>query len=451
MIPIHPNHSGSPSPVVSSEVSTKDRRVRGVWRAFSFETGHFLLHVPSAHVLEVDGSLADLVRGVRHDPNLWDQLDQLDQELPRPPERTVKVDIQTVSLNLAQGCNLRCTYCFAGEGDYGSKGMMSHETAIKAIATLSQGRERFHVTFFGGEPLLNFKVIQSVVEWCEGQPCHYTYSMTTNGTLLSADKLTWLREHGFALTVSYDGPGLHGAQRLNQDKKSNSEALVTRKLEAFKEELGKLRQMRLRATVSKGSLGLAEAAIVSTLSSQNYRLAVTRHADDMRAFAFADEDIRLLGEIMVRIVDECLAQKDYARLKKLENIMKTVTSIHRGATHRLHCGAGVHYVTCSVKGAFYLCHRFNEDETERYGDIEVGLDVEKLGQIAAFRDKKSDPCATCWMRQWCAGGCFHEHRAKTGDKFALDPHFCQLQNVEMEQAMRVYTHFRQYAPEQLEP
>jgi len=373
-------------------------------------------------------------------------LNDLDASLPQPKERQIEVDIQTVSLHMSQGCNLRCTYCFAGEGDYGSKGMMSHETAIRALEILSRGKVNFHVIFFGGEPLLNFKVIQSVVQWCEAQTCSFTFSMTTNATLLTAEKLAWLRDHQFALTISYDGKGIHGQQRLNKDKVTNSEALVTRKLEAFKDELQRLRQIRLRATITTKTLDRAYEAMVSTLSSHTYRLAVARHADDMRDFAFTEQDIDKLATITTQIIDELLEQKDYERLTRLENIMKTVRSIHFGETQRMLCGAGVHYLTCSVTGRFYLCHRFNEDEAEKYGDVDQGLDQDKLEKIAAFRARKLDPCGSCWMRQWCAGGCFHEHKAATGDKFLIDQNFCRMQDIEMSQAMRVYTHLLKYAP-----
>ena len=42
--------------------------------------------------------------------------------------------IKAVCLNIIHGCNLRCKYCFADEGEYhGHKGVMSVETAKKAI------------------------------------------------------------------------------------------------------------------------------------------------------------------------------------------------------------------------------------------------------------------------------------------------------------------------------
>ena len=423
-----------------------DLRYAPEWKAFSFETGHFLLHVPSSHVLDVPSALAALVRGETSDLVAAAELTRLSAVLPRPPVRTIVPDIRAISLNMAQGCNLRCTYCFAGEGDYGSKGLMSFATATAAIKLLAAGKPNFHVVFFGGEPMLNFAVIEQVVAWCETEQPSVTFSMTTNGTLLTADKVEWLRRKNFALNLSYDGKGVHAKQRLNKNKVSNSEALVERKIAAFGDQLSALREFRLRATVTKEALPILEASLVETLTTKNYKLFVAHHATSERGVEFSSDDIDFLGQVFKRVIDRFLASSDYACLLKLENIQQAVRQIHRGKTGGMTCGAGINYLTVSVGGSFYLCHRFNEDEGERLGGIDGGLDEEKLAEVATFRSAKQAPCNTCWMREWCAGGCMHEHKSSQGDKFAIDPRFCQLQNLELEQAMRVYTVLLEKAP-----
>jgi uncharacterized protein len=323
---------------------------------------------------------------------------------------------------------------------------MTFPTAQKALALLSAGKERFHVIFFGGEPMLNFAVIQQVVAWCETQPCRYTFGMTTNGTLLSEEKLRWLAGKEFQLTWSYDGKGLQAKQRLNKDETTNSEALVERKLTAFAGQLAALRDFKLRATVTKENLDLLEEAIAGTLTARNFRVVVAHHATPLRALQFGPADIAKLAAILGRVVDRLLAAGDFARLLKLQFIRSYVGMLHKGVTGGMACGAGVNYLTVSAEGGFYLCHRFNEDETERYGDVDAGVDQERLDAVARFRGAKKDPCDSCWMRQWCAGGCFHENKAASGHKFRPDPMYCMLQDLELKQAMRVYAVLLAEAP-----
>ena len=436
--------------ITSTEVGHPSQSHMPEWQAFSFESGSFLLHIPSSHVLEVAATLVAHVRGEVNDPAAAAELTALTKALPRPVRKKIEPDIRAISLNMAQGCNLRCTYCFAGDGDYGSKGMMSFATAKAAISLLALGKTSFHVVFFGGEPMLNFRVIEQVVGWCEDERLPITFSMTTNGTLLTAEKLAWLRAKKFALNLSYDGPGMHAKQRLNKDKITNSEALIERKLEVFASQLSQLREFRLRATVTKAALPFVEEALVSTLSSKNFKLFLSHHATSERGVEFGHDDIEYLGEVLRRIVNRFLAVGDFARLLKLENIEQAVRMIHRGKTGGMACGAGVNYLTVSVAGSFYLCHRFNEDESERVGNVSDGLAYEKLAEVSAFRAAAKAPCNTCWMREWCAGGCMHEHKSASGDKFAVDPRFCRLQALEMTEAMRVYTTILAQSPELLE-
>lgn len=421
-----------------------------VWRAFSFETGHFLLHVPSSHVLEVDAALAQHVRGEATLDDGDEALISIAADLPQPPVRDVRTDIRAISLNMAQGCNLRCVYCFAGDGDYGKKAMMSLATAKRVVDFFTAGKDWFHITFFGGEPLLNFPVMKELVAYCETLPLRFSYAVTTNGTLLNEEKLAWLKDKKVAVTLSYDGHGLQARQRLSKDKVGNSEALVERKLKAFDEQLHKLRSVLLRSTVTRANLDILEESIISTISSHNYRLAVYHHATAIKSQQFTPADADKLGQIYQNVIERLLATGDFERLLRLENVKKHLLNIKEGKTGAKACGAGVNYLTVSAEGHFHLCHRFNEDQSESFGDAQSGLNVDKLRAVAKFRGADQDPCKSCWMREWCAGGCLHENKAATGSAFDVDPMYCKLQAIEIEQALRVYTILKERAPHLLE-
>ena len=69
--------------------------------------------------------------------------------------------VKHAALCLTHNCNLRCSYCYAGE-KVGRR--MTRRTALRAIDFLAdQSNGRCVVTFFGGEPLLEGKLLQEVV------------------------------------------------------------------------------------------------------------------------------------------------------------------------------------------------------------------------------------------------------------------------------------------------
>ena len=85
--------------------------------------------------------------------------------------------LQTIVLNVTNQCNLSCQYCYEfGEDKVatpeGKPKFMEWETAKSSVDYLfaeSQGRKSVHITFFGGETLMNFPLLKQVVDYARSQ------------------------------------------------------------------------------------------------------------------------------------------------------------------------------------------------------------------------------------------------------------------------------------------
>lgn len=106
--------------------------------------------------------------------------------------------IYCLELMMAQECNMRCDYCY-GDAHFGGNGLMSWSTAKHALDWLldttkntvyPRGTEIL-ISFFGGEPLLNFDVVRKSIEyvWDEQKRRDILFSMTTNLSLLTDEML----------------------------------------------------------------------------------------------------------------------------------------------------------------------------------------------------------------------------------------------------------------------
>jgi uncharacterized protein len=148
-------------------------------------------------------------------------------------ERELNSHLSAILL-VTTACNLNCAGCFASGGDYGlGRQHMSAEIIEATIAYLSRqirrlhgdgftGRSSFGLHFFGGEPFIVFDRVRhatenAVTEAAElsrelGREITPDFFITTNGTLLDADKVRFLRENNFTVLVSIDGPD-HDARR----------------------------------------------------------------------------------------------------------------------------------------------------------------------------------------------------------------------------------------------
>src|SRR5690349_552818 len=112
-----------------------------------------------------------------------------------------------VTLVLTHDCNLGCGYCYMG-AKFAKK--MSPEVAKKALdLAFGTGSTRLQISFFGGEPLLAWdQLVVSATEARERAAkdgVELKMSVTTNGTLLDAERARILDELGVYVGLSIDG------------------------------------------------------------------------------------------------------------------------------------------------------------------------------------------------------------------------------------------------------
>lgn len=122
---------------------------------------------------------------------------------------------QQLIIELTGQCNLRCKYCIYND-HYGQARKFNQEridfdTAKKAIdyAYAHRSPKFFAVGFYGGEPLLNFKVMKQCIDYCltAYKDVKPTFSFTTNLTLMTEEIAEYLaRVPNMSIIASVDGP-----------------------------------------------------------------------------------------------------------------------------------------------------------------------------------------------------------------------------------------------------
>ena len=119
-----------------------------------------------------------------------------------------------LTFGMTERCNLRCKYCiysgdYASERTHATEGKdLTIDTADKTLDHyMSKTQKPEYVIFYGGEALLNFAVLQHIVERVKRESPGTRFSITTNALLLSDKKiLDYLLDNGFMLNISFDGP-----------------------------------------------------------------------------------------------------------------------------------------------------------------------------------------------------------------------------------------------------
>jgi uncharacterized protein len=331
----------------------------------------------------------------------------------RPP---VLPALRSISLAIAQKCNLGCTYCYAQQGSFGGRAKaMSAETAFRAVELLFQQAEagiRVNVAFLGGEPLANRPVLRAATKYAAELAKEHAvdigFSITTNGTLLTEQDAIFFERHRFAVTVSLDGlRHIHDRDRSFKHGGGSFDCIMARVRPLLDQQRNM--QVSVRATVTPGNLKLKDS--LDFFLEQGFHSVgfspMLRSPSGQGELATNDfaELLKAMMECGAEFERRVGAGGRYA----FSNIVNAMRELHRG-THRPYpCGAGAGYLGVSAEGELAACHRFVGDEKGAMGDLLAGIDRERQNRWLADRHvHRQEPCMNCWARYLCGGGCHHE-------------------------------------------
>jgi uncharacterized protein len=320
-----------------------------------------------------------------------------------------------LSLNLAQSCNLACVYCYADQGRFGTAPrIMTEAVAFAAIDAFLAGADGAPMTlgFIGGEPFLARDLLHACVRRAVLAAARagidLRFSVTTNGTLLTAADHMLLRQHPFAVTVSIDGGrDVHDRQRPDRAGRGSLSAVVTGVKPLLREPGGA--RLSARATIGHDDLRVAERiAEIACLGFRDVGVSPLRTAPDP-ALILRDGDWPRFLDAMVEAADiEWRRVRDGAA-PRFANLWIALKEIHRGSAKPLPCGAALSYLSLDAEGRYHTCHRTIGDARFALGSLATGLDdAAREAFLSARHVDQQEPCRSCWARYLCGGGCHAE-------------------------------------------
>lgn len=321
--------------------------------------------------------------------------------------------VKALCLHVAHDCNLKCRYCFAGEGEYhGDRSLMSYEVGQKALDFLvanSGNRVNLEVDFFGGEPLMNWDVVKDLVIYGRSIEAannkKFRFTLTTNGVLLNEENMAFMNEHMHNVVLSLDGrPEVNDHMRPTANGKGSYD-LIMPKFKEFAESRGQ-ENYYLRGTFTHNNLDFAEDVL--HMADQGFKQIsvepVVSPAD--MSYALQEEDIPQLMEQY-----EILAMKklDYAKEGKDFNFFHFMIDLTQGpcvAKRLAGCGSGVEYLAVTPEGDLYPCHQYVGIDEFLMGNVDTGITNDaKQSEFKCCNVYAKDGCTDCWAKFYCSGGC----------------------------------------------
>ena len=116
-------------------------------------------------------------------------------------------------------CNFRCSYCTQSHEVHVMTEKVQ-KNIIDFINIMSKSKEKIGITWFGGEPLLQYSLINNVMsnvqKICDSNGCKLQTDFVTNGYLLTEAMIINMKEFGtYALQITVDlNKSIHDKRRI---------------------------------------------------------------------------------------------------------------------------------------------------------------------------------------------------------------------------------------------
>ena len=332
-----------------------------------------------------------------------------------------------ITLQLTQNCNFRCKYCIYSEEHNvrqrsHSTEHMSWEVAKKAVDFLwshSVDSKSANIGFYGGEPLLEFPLIQRVVEYCEelflGK--ELTFSITTNGTLLSDEMIHYFRAHDVALMISLDGPKeINDQNRIFADGRGTYDVVMKRiaRLREIAPEYADKLQISMvmdpqndfdciNAIYLEGdtldNLGLMPSIVDREYDGAkvDFSEAYTWKYEYQRFLAVLSYWARFPEEKVSPIVQYAV---DAARYDEL--LIGASRGLRGVDSPSGPCVPGQMRLLVDVVGRLFPCERVSERSAAMcIGTLDKGFDVENASRLLNVGRLTEAACKQCWCFRYC--------------------------------------------------
>ena len=351
--------------------------------------------------------------------------------------------IKAMCLHVSHDCNLRCRYCFAGEGRYrGKSQLMSSGVGKRALEFLvenSGNRKNLEVDFFGGEPLMNFEVVKELTaygrELEKKYDKNFRFTLTTNGTLVNEEVMDFADREMGNVVMSIDGrKSVNDYMRPYAENVGSYDRIVPKFQEFAKRRHGK--SYYVRGTYTGKNLDFSEDVLhLADLGFDQISVepVVAKPEDD---YAIREQDLPKLFEEYDKLSAEMARRQKEGNAFNFFHFMIDLEGGPCVAKRLSGCGSGTEYVAVTPSGDIYPCHQFVGDESMKMGDVFSGIDrqdiVESFKKVNVYSKPK---CRECFAKFYCSGGCAANAYNFTGDINGTYDIGCELQKKRVECAI----------------
>ncbi|MEA2114601.1 MAG: radical SAM protein [Thermodesulfobacteriota bacterium] len=318
-------------------------------------------------------------------------------------------------LSLTNRCNLSCPYCYSGKKQQNDMELATAEMAVDFAIDRSSPREKIEYSFFGGEPLLCFDLIQEIVTHIRMREQEITnpvtLSITTNGTVLDQAMLDFFRKEKVNLCISIDG--MQDVHDINRSY-ANGASCFRDVIANLYTVLNQHHSVQVNAVYGPETV----KSLPETVAFFIEQGVPAIHLNPDISSIWSRESYTYLDEAFSQIARQythCFQQGKEVAINCIDS--KVLLFLKGGCSDEDHCGMGESQWAFAASGNIYPCERLiGEDDGSSFcmGNVRNDLMEDRRLKVLDGRGNRNQECRDCELSSYCMNQCGCSNYYMTG-------------------------------------
>jgi len=303
-------------------------------------------------------------------------------------------------------CNMSCVYCYQADGT-GSMSKATREALVDFVEKYPHSRPNVSITWYGGEPLLEFDAISLLTdrirEVCTRKGGSFDATLVTNGLLLTSATAQTLKSLGVkTVQVTLDGPrDVHDARRMTRNGAGTFDIIVEniRSVRDVINVLIRVNVDRHNAASVRDFFGIVEGL-------------------GLGGIPIYCAPVQVLSEVCEPITDLCLGEREFSELE-LQFLADMFSHGCQPAVYPRRmvvncCAVSANAYVIDPEGHLYKCWNHIGQMQYRIGHVSSGItNIGRLVPWLTWDPFENETCQNCSVLPLCLGGC-HEMSMRRG-------------------------------------
>lgn len=337
------------------------------------------------------------------DSSVYSYLKQIEDSPTRQIHECSEIIGDNLTVILTQKCNLACSYCYA-QNQRSSENLDEHKLkmAIDYYIERNINHQNKRIVFIGGgEPTIAWNTFVWAVEYVTNtyKESGVFLSLITNGTLLTSEKLYFLKQHVVNVVFSFEIlPIIQNSQRSMLDGAPSFNLIDQHIREA--NEIG-VNITGIRSTITDLNVKLMKDMVLYVAHNYPYIKHLNFEPVTSNANTRSFYDTYIDNFFSSRKIADSYGIKVY------NSISISINTLKDRFCQREFC--------ITPSGDITSCHRISSYKEALFKDFKIGyvtehalcLEKQKINSILSLKQPMKQ-CSTCYAKYHCAGGCVSE-------------------------------------------